>query len=138
MFSLKFKKGIIAIVTVSLLMLVSIIIFLSVYGWFDEPKSKIEELISQKDFNTNIAISKINGTNIILKNNFLERLVVESIIIGGSQCLIDEVIVDEGLNNINIFNCTKGLEEFKLYTIAINTNYGTKFEKKIIQNPLSS
>lgn len=128
------KKAVVIIVTVSLLFLVSVILFFSLQNWYKYNQSEFEVMIQEKDLARNLEVKKIDGTYIYLDNDFGDNLSITNIKINGKDCLVTDVEIDKGLVRVDIGSCTFGLEEVRAYDVAVFTEHGILNEMDLVRN----
>lgn len=128
------KNAITGLVAVSLLMIVSVLSFMYLQGWFYTYKSDFEATISSKDYDRNLEVVKIDGTYIYVKNDFKEGLELKSITIQGKECILSNRTIDKGLKKIDIGGCISGFAHLSAYEVSITSDYGIKVEKELIRN----
>lgn len=133
------KKCISAVISLSLLMLVSVFSFYYLYGWFDLFKSDLEIKVDAKNFDENFEILEVSVDSIRLRNNFANDLTLNNIKIDDIECdFAWGSVINNGVVDVRIGNCTQNLQSLQNYGVSVFTNYGIKNEYEIIRNPITS
>lgn len=133
----KSSKSVGALVSISLLLVVSVIVFFQVNSWFSIYKSDIEVEIASGDIQRNIEIVKVEGTKVFLNNKYKDELTINSIKIANKSCPIGSSTIDKGLAIIDVGSCTRGFENLTSYSVALLTDFGVKEENQLLRNIIS-
>ena len=104
---LNFKKAISPVVAVSLLLVVSVGAVVSFQGWFSEFSSTllvdVEKEISSSSVNLNP--EGIVGNNLYFSNSGNSNISINSILINGKNCNLNNKSIGQGLSKFNISVC---------------------------------
>ena len=129
------KKGISEIVSVTLLLLVTMLVFFSLQNWYYSYINN--DVINTIDIlDDSVEILLINSSNIYIKNNNNVPIEITSIEIEGNECTISGILE---VNDINIFstsNCPFTIYKGK-NTVFINTPSSIVSNNVIIQNQIN-
>ncbi|NQZ84252.1 MAG: LamG domain-containing protein [Nanoarchaeales archaeon] len=125
------KKAISTVVSLSLLLLTSIIIYTIVSSYFDLTLNTFELDNEFKNFDSEIEIIKVDGAILTLKNDFKNNLKLTSIKISHKECTLSSNTIPLGISELDIGDCTKDLSLETIYPIIISTQYGVIFENEI-------
>lgn len=131
------KKAISGVIVVVLLLVVGIVSYIYLQNWFVTYKSDIDVKINSKDISKSLEIIKIESTDMLLKNDYVDNLIISSIKIGGTECINKNYEVDIGLAILDIGSCTVNLESVKAYDVAIITDYGIYNGVETIRAPVT-
>lgn len=134
------KKAIGPVIAISLLLIVSIVAYISIQDDIQFQIAKLGVQLESKDLKQNVEIKKIDDTNIYIQNNFGNNLILNQIKVAGHTCYFDNITINEGLNTIYIGSCSFGNAVLAVEEVSLFTNYGIVSEyevlRAIIGNPL--
>lgn len=131
---IKSKKAIVTVAVIISFLLISVVFFTTYYSFLGSQTSDFELKVSGADFNRDIEIIKVDGSDIVLKNDFANTLSITSIQINSIECLSSTEIINLGLNTIDIGNCTNSLSLMTLYSVLVISNYGIREEYEVLHS----
>ncbi|MFW5704728.1 MAG: hypothetical protein ACOCXG_02690 [Nanoarchaeota archaeon] len=134
------RKGIVPIVIISLLLVVSVLAFLYLNDWFVLFKSEIETDLYGKDFTRSVEIKKVDENYLMIENDFGKDIKLEKIKFGDEICDIEDIILEAGLNVVDVGLCARDVGEVESVETVLITDQGVKSEfeivKDIVRSPL--
>jgi len=135
-----FRKGVVPIVVISLLLVISVVSFLYLNDWFVLFKSDIESELHGKDFQRSVEIKKVDENYLMIENDFGKNIKLEKIKFGDDICDIEDVILESGTNIVDVGLCAKNVGEVDSVETVLITDQGVKSEfeivKDVVRNPL--
>lgn len=131
---LRSKKGLVPLIMIILLLLVSVILFLYLKGWFSEYKQTVEAKVTQdSDLSRDIEILRVEGSTILVRNLYADNLTLQQVIVGGKTCSIPQTTINRGVVSIDIGACTAALQDYQAYSVSLVTSAGIKKEEEIVK-----
>jgi hypothetical protein len=126
-------KGITAIISLSLLIVISLIGYFMVSNDTLFVLDSLEVQLQQKDLSGSLEILKIENETLYLQNDLSDNLVLNSIKIGQIQCDISSSTLTLGSNEVDISDCTSSLSELSVQDVSLSTDYGIFQESELLR-----
>lgn len=136
---LSLKKNVTAVsgvVVVSLLFLASLTFFFATNDWFEEYSSNLKADLDKPELQNTLEISKLDGTNLYLKNDFGDNLTIRSIKVNEKECILSDVEIDKGLAVVDIGGCSVSNMQLQAKEIVLITDAGVYSEFEVLRNPI--
>lgn len=132
------KRGLSGIVVILFLLMVSTGFYIVLSGWFDRFSDEMKVEYNSPDFYNSIEISKIRGTDLYVKNDYKDNLLIDSILVGETYCNILPVEIDKGNAVIDIGSCTSGFNELSPVDISLITSSGVYNQVQVLEDPVNN
>ncbi len=131
-------KGITAIISLSLLIVVSLIGYFIISNdtLFVVDSLKVD--LQKKELTRSLEILKVENQSLEIYNEYSNNLILNKIQIGGKDCLIFDEVLSIGTNIIDIGSCTFDLNELGVVEIVLFTNGGIFSEYEILRSASDS
>lgn len=128
------KKAISPLVGVSLLLFISIAMYLVLRVWFFDVEGNLVTELNKVDIVKEVEVLKLNATNLIINNKADRELLVNSIIVDSSMCTIeDNLYLDIGENLVSISSCTSSLSSLDLTTVILDFEDDSLIEAEVFR-----
>lgn len=122
------KKAISSVMAVSLFMVVTVVAVISFQNWNVENLSKNYASVEQESNQiSKTKIESIVGNTLYFYNSNTENITINEIKIGNKTCIITQMNITNGLENINLGSCVNNLtDSINEVVVVTNDNIYTK------------
>lgn len=127
------KKALGTVVSLVLLLLFLFVIAFSFKNSFLSFQTSLGAKNFEKKFETNFEIVGLEGNSLYVNNMYLANISLGDIEIDGEPCLITDTNLSLGINEVEVFECTKGKVVNSVVSVLVRSSQGI-ISKELYQN----